>query len=161
MAHIKVNQKFYTVKKGKNGKYYYIKDGRRVYTRSKIRPGPKPKKSTRKPVRKSTRKPVRKSTRKPKKSTRKPVRKSTRKPKKSTRKPTRKVVKKVSPRVKLACEGSPRGCTNMSHLKKYKIRSSPPYPANECKRRTMRGNDGDMYVSKSNVNGVYRWVKKN
>ena len=146
MAHIKVNQKFYTVKKGKNGKYYYIKDGRRVYTRSKIRPGPKPKKSTRKPVRKSTRK---------------PVRKSTRKPKKSTRKPTRKVVKKVSPRVKLACEGSPRGCTNMSHLKKYKIRSSPPYPANECKRRTMRGNDGDMYVSKSNVNGVYRWVKKN
>ena len=128
MAHIKTNQKFYTVKKGKNGKYYYIKDGRRVYTRSKIRPGPKPKKSTRKPVRKSTRK-----------------------PKKSIRKPTRKVVKKVSP----------RGCTNMSHLKKYKIRSSPPYPANECKRRTMRGNDGDMYVSKSNVNGVYRWVKKN
>ena len=137
MAHIKTNQKFYTVKKGKNGKYYYIKDGRRVYTRAKVRPGPKPKKSTRKPVRKSTRKPVRKSTRKP-------VRKS-------TRKPTRKVVKKVSP----------RGCTNMSHLKKYKIRSSPPYPANECKRRTMRGNDGDMYVSKSNVNGVYRWVKKN
>lgn len=44
--------------------------------------------------------------------------------------------------------------------KKYTKRKSPPYPANKCKNKTLRGNDGLMYVSKPNKNKVFRWVKK-
>jgi len=42
-------------------------------------------------------------------------------------------------------------------LKKYKTRDSPPYPANEHCNKQMRGNDGKMYVSKPNKNGVCSW----
>lgn len=52
------------------------------------------------------------------------------------------------------------GCRDKSHIKKYNTRPSPPYPANECKGKSMKGNDGKIYVSKSNKNGVHRWVKK-
>lgn len=37
-------------------------------------------------------------------------------------------------------------------------RPSSPYPANECCGMKMRGNDGHMYVSVENKNGV--WVHK-
>jgi hypothetical protein len=43
--------------------------------------------------------------------------------------------------------------------KKYAERPSPPYPANECRGRIMKGNNGEMYISKAMSNGVYRWVK--
>ena len=44
--------------------------------------------------------------------------------------------------------------------KKYAQRPSPPIKANDCKGKTKKGNDGSMYVSKPNVNGVYRWSRK-
>lgn len=43
--------------------------------------------------------------------------------------------------------------------KKYTSRKSPPYPANECKGSVKKGNDGKMYKSIGNKNGVHRWVK--
>jgi DNA ligase-1 len=43
--------------------------------------------------------------------------------------------------------------------KKYSSRGSPPYHANDCKGVTKRGNDGLLYESKSNRNGVYSWKK--
>jgi hypothetical protein len=46
-----------------------------------------------------------------------------------------------------------------STLKKYKTRNSPPYPANRNCNRTMKGNDGRMYISKANKNGVCSWKK--
>jgi hypothetical protein len=44
--------------------------------------------------------------------------------------------------------------------KKYTSRKSPPYPANECKGTEKEGNDGKMYISVGNKNGVHRWVLK-
>ncbi len=42
--------------------------------------------------------------------------------------------------------------------KKYKERPGPPYSAQDCKGRRMKGNDGRMYVSQEAANGVYRFV---
>ena len=49
----------------------------------------------------------------------------------------------------------------LGDLKKYANRPSPPRPANDpgCRDRVRRGNDGLLYQSVSNKNGVYRWVK--
>jgi len=44
-----------------------------------------------------------------------------------------------------------------SFNKKYQTRPSPPYPANECCGFTKRGNDGNMYKSVSDKNGVCTW----
>jgi hypothetical protein len=46
-------------------------------------------------------------------------------------------------------------------LKKYLDRPSPPRAANEigCRDQVYMGNDGNLWRSISNVNGVYRWVK--
>ena len=44
-------------------------------------------------------------------------------------------------------------------VKKYVERPSPPYPANECRGKIMKGNNGEMYISKPTSTGVYRWVK--
>ena len=84
MAYVTIRGVHRTVRKGKNDKYYYIKDGKRVYTRAMIKYGTKPK-SVRKSTRKS-RKTQRKSTRKSRKSTRKSTRKSRKTQRKSTRK---------------------------------------------------------------------------
>lgn len=43
--------------------------------------------------------------------------------------------------------------------KKYQTRDSPPFPAQECSGMTMTGNDGTMYISKSDKNGRYSWRK--
>jgi len=45
---------------------------------------------------------------------------------------------------------------------KYRLRPSPPHPANDAKWRGKRskGNDGDWYLSRANSRGVYRWVKE-
>ena len=40
---------------------------------------------------------------------------------------------------------------------KYKNRPSPPYPANKCKNRFIRGNDGNFYESIPDKNGIYKW----
>ena len=50
------------------------------------------------------------------------------------------------------------GCVQQT-TKKYKVRSSPPFPANECQGEKMKGNDGLDYVSKVDSRGIYRWVK--
>lgn len=42
---------------------------------------------------------------------------------------------------------------------KYKIRNSPPYPANENCDKIMVGNDGEKYKSVPNKNGVCTWRK--
>lgn len=42
--------------------------------------------------------------------------------------------------------------------KKYLTRNSPPFSAMECKGQMKPGKDGD-YVSKSDTNNVYKWVK--
>ena len=52
-----------------------------------------------------------------------------------------------------------RGCSNQSHLKKYRERPGPPYPANECCGSTKSGNDGLMYVSVRNKAGICTWKK--
>ena len=44
---------------------------------------------------------------------------------------------------------------------KYDYRSSPPYKANKCKNTRKKGNDGIMYISKKDKNGVYRWKRSN
>jgi len=43
--------------------------------------------------------------------------------------------------------------------KKYKNRDSPPYSAMDCKGEKLLGNDGQQYISKSDKNGIYKWVK--
>jgi len=52
-----------------------------------------------------------------------------------------------------------RGCSPQS-TKKYRSRSSPPYPANNCCGATKKGNDGKSYKSVKAANGICRWVKK-
>ena len=52
-----------------------------------------------------------------------------------------------------------RGCSPQS-TKKYRSRSSPPYPANNCCGATKKGNDGNTYKSVKASNGICRWVKK-
>jgi hypothetical protein len=44
-------------------------------------------------------------------------------------------------------------------LKKYKNRKSPPVPANENCDKKMVGNDGNMYLSTPNKNGICSWKK--
>jgi len=44
------------------------------------------------------------------------------------------------------------------NTKKYKTRPSPPFPANKCKGKTKKGNNGKMFKSKPDVNGVHKWV---
>ncbi len=60
-------------------------------------------------------------------------------------------------RVKQRAERMSRGCTKQSQSK-YASRPSPPYPANNCVGRSLKGNDGRMYVSKLASNGIGRWV---
>ena len=87
----------------------------------------------------------RKSKRKSRKSKRK-SRKSKRKSKRKSRKSKRKS-RKSSGR----CE--------KSNLKKYITRPGPQYPAQNCKYSIRTGNDGNMYRSIPNKNGVFSWKK--
>jgi hypothetical protein len=56
---------------------------------------------------------------------------------------------------------SPKKTLNCVALKdkKYVERSSPPYSAAHCPEMSIKGNDGKMYISKANKNGVYTWRK--
>lgn len=51
-----------------------------------------------------------------------------------------------------------RSCTQQS-TSKYTKRKSPPFPANECGAQQKRGNDGEMYESRADKRGVFRWYK--
>lgn len=66
-------------------------------------------------------------------------------------------IKKKSPTKKSMKKVDTRGCTRQSSTK-YMKRNSPPYPANQCCNRTMRGNDGKMYTSQAGPDHC-RWVK--
>ena len=52
-------------------------------------------------------------------------------------------------------------CDVITNLKKYKERPSPPRAANEpgCRGLTFPGNDGNLWVSKADSRGIYRWYK--
>lgn len=52
-----------------------------------------------------------------------------------------------------------RGCTDQSHYKKYRTRSSPSYPANLCRLQTKQGKDGLYRSEKRGKSRVYRWYK--
>ena len=41
--------------------------------------------------------------------------------------------------------------------KKYIRRVGPPYPAQDCKNQYKVGNDGYLYRSTPDKNGVYKW----
>jgi hypothetical protein len=41
---------------------------------------------------------------------------------------------------------------------KYLTRNSPPYHANDCKNKIMKGNDDKMYISKPDKNNIYKWI---
>jgi hypothetical protein len=76
-----------------------------------------------------------------------------------------KSVKKTSPKKtqglfkKTQLKVDDRGCSRQT-APKYNKRNSPPYPANQCCGRIMKGNDGEMYVSKGMSGaGHCRWVK--
>ena len=43
--------------------------------------------------------------------------------------------------------------------KKYRLRPSPPFPANQCRGQIMEGNDGLRYISSRNINGIHIWRK--
>ena len=47
----------------------------------------------------------------------------------------------------------------MKNKTKKLNRPSPPYPANDYCGKKKKGNDGNMYTSKKNKNGICRWVK--
>lgn len=52
------------------------------------------------------------------------------------------------------------GTTNPKRtIKKYSERKSPPYPANKNCEKKLKGNDGNLYESKPNKNGVCSWKK--
>jgi hypothetical protein len=42
--------------------------------------------------------------------------------------------------------------------KKYLTRNSPPYHANDCKNKIIKGNDGKLYISSPDKNNVYKWI---
>ena len=51
-------------------------------------------------------------------------------------------------------------CTKLTNAK-YANRPGPPYAANaeDCKGRIKIGNDGNMYISKADKKGIYKWFK--
>ena len=49
------------------------------------------------------------------------------------------------------------GCIKLNKTK-YVFRNSPPYSANKCKSKKKKGNDGKLYISEPDKNGIYKWV---
>ncbi len=106
----------------------------------------KSRKSRKSRKRKSRKRRKSRKSRKRRKSRKSRKRRKSRKSRKSRKRKSRK-----SKKVKQA-----RGC-NIQSGKKYVTRNSPPYPANECCGQRKAGNDGRMYVSKTDKNGVCHW----
>lgn len=56
---------------------------------------------------------------------------------------------------------SPKGSDNRGCVKqtqsKYVNRPSPPFPGNQCCLKVLEGNDGRMYKSVPDKNGICRW----
>jgi len=63
----------------------------------------------------------------------------------------------VQVRERTSKKKSPK-CKNLSHLKKYRERHSPPYSANKCPPGIRKlGNDGKRYYTDPNKNGINTW----
>tara|TARA_Y200000002_G_scaffold363685_1_gene351978 strand:+ start:1615 stop:2181 length:567 start_codon:yes stop_codon:yes gene_type:complete len=66
--------------------------------------------------------------------------------------------KKKSRKSRKSLKGGGRKTTCVKQTrKKYITRKSPPYPANKCKTKKRKGNDGKFYISKAK-GGTYKWV---
>lgn len=50
------------------------------------------------------------------------------------------------------------GCVRM-YTSKYVNRPSPPFPAQKCPGLIKHGQDGYMYQSTPNKNGIHRWIR--
>jgi len=48
------------------------------------------------------------------------------------------------------------GCVPRKY-KKYLVRPSPPYSAQQCQYQVLTGNDGNLYKSTSNYRGIHTW----
>lgn len=48
-------------------------------------------------------------------------------------------------------------CESLAHLKKYRERPSPAFPAQECAGTIKQGNNGALYESVADKNGRYSW----
>ena len=68
----------------------------------------------------------------------------------------RKKTTKSKSRKSLKGGGRKTTCVKQTR-KKYTTRKSPPYPANKCKAKKKKGNDGKFYISKAK-GGTYKWV---
>ncbi len=85
-------------------------------------------------------------------------------PKKKTKTTTSMTKRKSSTKKKMTKRKSSTkkkedgGCVEV-FTKKYQTRPSPPFAANTCPDAKRKGNDGNEWVSKSNVHGVYTWRK--
>ena len=116
-------------------------------------------KSMKKSIKKSPRRSMKRSRRRSQiiKSRNKKVKKTAKKKLKKTRSPKNYneyldfFKSRVSPII-----GS---CVDKSHLKKYASRPGPSYSAQDCKDQIRSGNNGMMYISVANKNGVYKWQK--
>lgn len=109
-----------------------------------------------------TRRKRRTSKRKSKRRTSKSKRRTSKKSKRRARKSKRRSRKLGRPR-DLNKHKPERGCTRQT-TKKYRTRGSPPYPANLCRDRIMKGNDGNRYKStrsKREGGAYYKWKKIN
>jgi len=49
-------------------------------------------------------------------------------------------------------------CREITNISKYVSRPGPPYKAQDCKNIVTEGNNGKMYISLPNKNGIYRWI---
>lgn len=87
-------------------------------------------------------------------------RKRSRRKNKSSRKSKKKSkLRKKSPKKSKKKNQTSSSDCKKSSQKKYRSRPGPPYPAQNCKNKSKKGNDGNKYKSKPNKNGIYRWVK--
>ena len=68
-------------------------------------------------------------------------------------------LKKRERSLSIDSNGSTGSCLNKSHIAKYRNRPSPPFPANSCCNQVMPGNNGLMYKSVPDKNGVCKWKK--
>ena len=72
---------------------------------------------------------------------------------KSARKAHKKTIRKSKSKTK-----SKSSCVT-SDNKKYQSRPGPPYPAQKCPGYFKSGNDGKIYRSVQDKNGIYKWKK--
>jgi hypothetical protein len=62
-------------------------------------------------------------------------------------------------RTRRSSSGSRRGRCVRQTSARYTTRGSPPFPANQCRGETKRGNDGTMFRSTPNIRGICTWRK--